>query len=493
MPRSNPAFEKALALLAHPLSLAAIALLLINDHLLRALWPSWWTGKLGDLAWLFFVPFVLAAFLSWIVPPRLCDGPRHERLVFGLSFTLIGAGFILVKLLPAANVLVGRAFFAVTGATPSLILDPSDLLALPALAASFWLWRGAPAQMVFSPRAVVALPLAALLLLADAAAPDPGITCFEIQNGRVYASAGYQSYVTSDGGLTWSPSEAGTSVRCSPGDGLTGEELLADWREAPGPDPATRYRYQAGVEIQRSTDSGQTWQTVHRVEQVSDAQLVYLTKSASGNPTFEPVPLHALADPASGNMLFAMGHQGVLVYTAAGEWVWAMGSEYQHIEDFPTADAFMVLLGGMILLAAELALILYSALALRWTRHWLRIVVVVIAALGWLIVAALFPPAANNGYFDAVTWLGILAVAVLVLPLVIEQSVRLARRAPRAILPMAGFGLLGGLLFFLPYVLWLYSTLPGFYTATIFSLILAAAVLAAGYLVVRGSRLLTAN
>jgi hypothetical protein len=28
--------------------------LLINDHLLREFWPSWWTGKIGDFAWLLF-------------------------------------------------------------------------------------------------------------------------------------------------------------------------------------------------------------------------------------------------------------------------------------------------------------------------------------------------------------------------------------------------------------------------------------------------------
>jgi hypothetical protein len=37
-----------------------MAVLLLNDHLFRIHWPGWWTGKLGDFAWLFFFPFALA-------------------------------------------------------------------------------------------------------------------------------------------------------------------------------------------------------------------------------------------------------------------------------------------------------------------------------------------------------------------------------------------------------------------------------------------------
>src|SRR5690242_17575868 len=34
----------------HPLVLGAVAVLILNDHLLKARWPSWWTGKLSDVA-----------------------------------------------------------------------------------------------------------------------------------------------------------------------------------------------------------------------------------------------------------------------------------------------------------------------------------------------------------------------------------------------------------------------------------------------------------
>jgi hypothetical protein len=56
MPTTS-ADNRSLACLTHPFSLAAMALLLLNDHIFRVFWPSWFTGKLGDFAWLFFFHF----------------------------------------------------------------------------------------------------------------------------------------------------------------------------------------------------------------------------------------------------------------------------------------------------------------------------------------------------------------------------------------------------------------------------------------------------
>ncbi len=55
--------------LAHPATAAALGLLLVNDHLLRRLWPSWFTGKLGDVAWLYCA--VALAGVASVVADRL--------------------------------------------------------------------------------------------------------------------------------------------------------------------------------------------------------------------------------------------------------------------------------------------------------------------------------------------------------------------------------------------------------------------------------------
>lgn len=117
--------------LAHPLPLGCVALLVINDHVLkgRSIVPAVVTGKLSDFAGLFFFPVLLvtvarALRLSWVTPFRAALA------------TMIA--FAAVKLSTPVNAL----YAAVLGPA---VRDPSDLLALPcALAAALWM-REAPA------------------------------------------------------------------------------------------------------------------------------------------------------------------------------------------------------------------------------------------------------------------------------------------------------------------------------------------------------------
>jgi hypothetical protein len=153
---SNRAFWKAMHLLCSPFSLAAMVLLLVNDHLLRHLWPSWWTGKLGDFAWLLFFPFALAVVLSLLIPPRV---RRQERIVRWLTFGLTGGMFALAKTLPVFHDLLARGLGRVLGVPITLIRDPTDLIALVSLGVGWWLWeqlsnptppRAAPGWIVLS-------------------------------------------------------------------------------------------------------------------------------------------------------------------------------------------------------------------------------------------------------------------------------------------------------------------------------------------------------
>jgi hypothetical protein len=136
--------------LLHPLPLAAAAVLLVNDHLLKpAAWPSAAVaGKLSDLAGLFLFP-VLATALT------------HRRLASAWVLAT-GVAFTALKLSPGFN----RAVELVWGGNA---LDPSDLVALPALALSWlYLQRGhAPAGAL--PRAAATTFIA----LACAATPAP--------------------------------------------------------------------------------------------------------------------------------------------------------------------------------------------------------------------------------------------------------------------------------------------------------------------------------
>lgn len=129
--------------LVHPAPLAAVGVLALNDHLLKGsgLLPGAVTGKLSDLAGLFFFPLLCAAVLrglSRVARGRDIDDRRSLAAAVSIATAL---GFAAVKLVPAANALVARTWGV-------MVMDPTDLVALPVvgLAAAWMLRRSAPAR-----------------------------------------------------------------------------------------------------------------------------------------------------------------------------------------------------------------------------------------------------------------------------------------------------------------------------------------------------------
>lgn len=132
--------------LSHPASIAAVALLLLNDHVLKSAWPSWTTGKLSDVAGLVFFPLLLAALVE-LLPPQ-----RHltHRGIIAACIAATATVFTSVELIPMAadayQVIMGalqwplRLVFDSTAQLSAVVTtpDPSDLLTLPALVIS---WR----------------------------------------------------------------------------------------------------------------------------------------------------------------------------------------------------------------------------------------------------------------------------------------------------------------------------------------------------------------
>ena len=137
--------------LAHPISVGAIVVLMLNDHVFKQHWPSPITGKLSDVAGLMFFPLLMIAIVDVIIRP----GWRHLPLV---AVTLTGFCFSLIQIWgPAADFYrTGLGWiqwpfrFAIWGAEgPTPVhhtADPNDLLALPALALSWWLASRKPTK-----------------------------------------------------------------------------------------------------------------------------------------------------------------------------------------------------------------------------------------------------------------------------------------------------------------------------------------------------------
>lgn len=119
---------KAHRALLHPLWLSALALLIVNDHLLKGsgLLPEPITGKLSDLAGMIVAPALLAAIL------RLSS---TRALLAAHAAT--GAVFAAIKLSPAAAHAMER-LVSLTPFTWRIYVDPTDLIALPVLLVA---WR----------------------------------------------------------------------------------------------------------------------------------------------------------------------------------------------------------------------------------------------------------------------------------------------------------------------------------------------------------------
>lgn len=129
-----------------PLALAALALLVLNDHELKQRWPGWLTGKLSDLAGLVLLAIVLLVLLE-LTRGRVSPRPWQARgccLVAALSF-------VLLECWPPASLFFRATLGVLQWPVRALlawdsvplrwvrhVADREDLLALPVLLLPYW-------------------------------------------------------------------------------------------------------------------------------------------------------------------------------------------------------------------------------------------------------------------------------------------------------------------------------------------------------------------
>lgn len=298
--------RRSLQALTNPTVIVATLALGFNAWIAQPLWPSWWTGKLGDVAWLIVAPLLATLVVGFIAPKRW-DASRLGVVVIALT----GAAFALVKTLPIANAWAAGSI-RLLGIEPKLALDPTDLLALPTLILTEWIWLRQhdfmkPSGRWFKASSAI---LAAAALLADSPAPTLlGPTCIEARDGNLYGySQGEQyayfqspqdywavAYISADGGNNWTKSiptgdERTRAASCAhdawPIDLDMGDGM------------ATQLYFVPNQGVYVSQDSGQTLtleQPVHEVYSV-------------------------LYDHSSGNVIIAAGTEGILVRTSDRKW-----------------------------------------------------------------------------------------------------------------------------------------------------------------------------
>ena len=202
----------AFGALVHPASIAAIGILLINDHVMKQVAPSWLTGKISDFAGLYFAPFVV--LVVWeaslgVVIPRISG-----RTVALATYVTVGLFFAAFKVSSEAADAFVR-IVGMSGVRISIVVDPTDLVAVVSLPLSYALWsrqrRYAARAATIRPLRRVAVLTAAALAIAATSAAQPTLTSIAVDSAdgdllyAVLVSAGDNDglYVSDNGGLGW--------------------------------------------------------------------------------------------------------------------------------------------------------------------------------------------------------------------------------------------------------------------------------------------------
>jgi hypothetical protein len=177
----------ALRCLAHPSSIAALALLALNDHMWKGVGPAWLTGKLSDLAGLFYFPFLVAAACALLPPASARASLSRGRLAFGA----VAVWFAAAKTIPAAH--HATVWFAAHLVGPvDVVRDPTDAIALVALLPAWRLYRriaAAPAPAIRAVQVPVVF-LAALLSAATSRPREPSVDKLVVRQGTLFAVVG---------------------------------------------------------------------------------------------------------------------------------------------------------------------------------------------------------------------------------------------------------------------------------------------------------------
>lgn len=141
---------------SHPLYWAALALLLLNDHVLKGggypFAPPWLTGKLSDFAGLIVAPPLVALLALGAF------GGRAARAAAIAAPVLVGAGFAAIKL-DAGAAGAAEELFRALGVASRIWVDPTDLYALAVLPIAWALCRPAPARAALPVRAAWRTPI----------------------------------------------------------------------------------------------------------------------------------------------------------------------------------------------------------------------------------------------------------------------------------------------------------------------------------------------
>ena len=489
----------------HPLVVGSILLLLLNDHVLKAAYPSVLTGKMSDFAGLCFFPLLLTVLFG-----LLLDRARvPARATAGLTFGLTLAGFALIKTLPGINAWAAAALSQVLSLPVTLVRDPTDLVALVMLVPAWGVWRQmervSPAKPVGKVTYLV-VGLASLAALATSPQPPRSVDRLVVSNGKVYANPGFYQvgntsiYPVSSDGIHWeaiAPSEIPANVVLQLAQGGQLPQTTCDSLAH-----NICYRIAGSDQVEGSLDGGKSWQVVWqtpygRLEYMRHYQGILFTwENLIDYQTHDVAFLHLNSGTT---LVVAMGLHGVLVLSPQGAW--------ERIALWDTAPIpfsggnLLQALSREILVSFLSALWIWTVLSLFWgnilmirgrqpgrsSHPWTLTVVWLllgILTIGGVVISILFFYHLAEGNPTFLLYLPVIFIILVagslyargriarlpVFPVQAHLGARICLFTALGIFPLA----------LLPLVAWVYDIIPLYSTAVVLSLLVAAAALVWG-------------
>jgi hypothetical protein len=304
----------AIRALVHPLSLTAIGLLALNDHVFKAGHPGVVTGKLSDVAGLVFFPLLLAIVLGVFV--------RKPGRTLLASCVISGGWFASVNTIPVAALATERLMAVVW--PWRITMDPTDLVALPALGVAAVAWRRAQAPRSLPSRSRVpasdlqigVIVMAAVVSLATSCVDTAGVRFIERHGLSLFAveetatTSGFRA-TSVDGGLTWTDWTYDSSPSLSLEGQTVREDCLAD-------SPDHCFRIDGGSYVEESVDGGASWSVAW---QVPPGRGAFLARSGTDCDPYEVAAVDLfITDPPDSLVLVAMSDDGLLRRDPTGVW-----------------------------------------------------------------------------------------------------------------------------------------------------------------------------
>jgi hypothetical protein len=446
----NAEFRKATALLYQPLTIFSILILFINDHLLRIYFPSWITGKLGDIAWLYFSPFALAALISLIIPH---SQKYRSKLIPAISFGLIFSLFTFANTSIYFNQLLVQFASSLFKTAIIITLDPSDLLALPSLGIACIHWREFKPQPGNSYQpAFLLLSICTLLTIANSSYVDSGIVCVNIHDGKLIAAANTrQIFESDDSGYTWQGIPALDYEFCDPWKSEQQNFFNLN-------DGQILYRISDSGLFEISENGGDQWSITFQSVILSQAEITYINQT--GVFPYSPGPFSAVYDPETGNVIFAMGDAGILIHQSDGAWIEVPIDNYNRPvltnSKIPNLISLEIALAISFLLICSLApYLLFKA------KIWQR-VLLLLFFMGFLFLPIWMKPAlVQVGYGKVIAFfIPVFLICTFIFALL---TVFFDRKNMLSYLPLPVLiGFIGSLVFITPFFLWGLNIIPSY-------------------------------